>query len=376
MPTPAVPPEEIARRVRAYQDAVAQGYAPIGVVSSSGQQGAVAVAAERLGISRQPMLAAVRKHEMQRPAVKEEITLPQFVPDNIDVEEILDQMERDYVQRRAAANSRKWFKVRVNVLEPIAINWFGDPHLGSNGVNVPLMRYHIRIAKQTPGMYAGNLGDTVDGWGGRLIKLYAENNISKERERLLARWFLRGSGLRWLVWLHGNHDAMGGDFMHYMEACNAAVIPMLDWEAKFTLVFPNGREFKINAAHNHKGHSMWNELHGQKKEAMLGEPCDLIIAGHHHTWAHSKVELGNGRVVDMARARGYKEMDKYALHHQFPEQQYGASLVTVFDPVTERVTERIKVFADVEEGADYLTYLRGKGKGGGGHVKPKRKKAR
>ena len=76
------------------------------------------------------------------------------------------------------------------------------------------------LMAKTPGVYAVNIGDTTDNWGGRLIRLYAENDVSRQTERKLARWFLQESGIRWLVWLHGNHDTMDGAFTSYLEGIN------------------------------------------------------------------------------------------------------------------------------------------------------------
>jgi len=376
MPTPPLSAFEIQRRYEAYQQALAEGHVPMGQAVSSGKQGAIKIAAARLGVNSQGIYKAIKAHETAPEKKEPEVSLPVFPDDDIDALSILDHMAKRFKQRKAAADARKWFRVKVSTDEPIGITWFGDPHIGSNGCNVPLLRRDVDIASKTPGMYGANIGDTVDGWGGRLIKLYAENDVSKKTERLLARWFLRDSGVKWILWLAGNHDSMSGDFTHYMEACNVAMVPMIDWRAQFILAFPNGCEVKVDASHNHKGHSMWNPLHGQARAAHMEEPADLFIAGHHHTWATHSEELPDGRVVKLLRARGYKFMDTHAARWQFAEQQNGASIVTILDPLTDSLTERVKVFEDVEAGADYLTYLRGRVRGavtqvkGGGNGKP------
>lgn len=697
MPTPPLSAFEIQRRYEAYQQALAEGHVPVGNAVSSGKQGAIKVAAARLGVNPQGVYKAVKAHETAPEKKEPEVSLPVFPDDDIDALSILDHMAKRFKQRKAAADARKWFRVKVSTDEPIGVTWFGDPHIGSNGCNVPLLRRDVDIVSKTPGMFGANIGDTVDGWGGRLIKLYAENDVSKKTERLLARWFLRDSGVKWLLWLHGNHDchsedtrlltkrgwvdhesiedsdlvlgfnsqsgrsewqpikrvaryqhegemvhiqtrqldqlvtanhrvfarrylgkkkygpweffdaaalpnnfcvqtnatvqtagvaltddqirfaawiltdghinargdftifqskdggkieavlagcgfkysvttrvrsathicgkalkkpplptrtyyilaaskpaaqeiiktkdnlppwvddlderqfdvfmgalldgdgaratnrgvhssavlhgrrefleqvqaaavakgwrahlsvarekdyrlnvckrstahaitsknvsvvpysgtvwclevplgnfmvsrngkpcfsgnSMSGDFTHYMEACNVAMVPMIDWRAQFIVAFPNGCEVKVDASHNHKGHSMWNELHGQERAAYMEEATDLIIAGHHHTWAHKAKEMPDGRVVQLVRARGYKFLDTHAARWQFAEQQNGASIVTILNPLSDSPTERVKVFADVEAGADYLGYLRNRAKGGGNGKPAKRGK--
>lgn len=64
MPTPPVPPEEIARRIKAYDEAVAKGYAPIGSATRNGQIGAVKAAANALGIDQHGVRQAVARREL------------------------------------------------------------------------------------------------------------------------------------------------------------------------------------------------------------------------------------------------------------------------------------------------------------------------
>jgi len=284
--------------------------------------------------------------------------LPEFPDDDISAVQILDHMARRFEQRKRAAEAQKWFEIRVQEDRPIGILWFGDPHLGNNGCNVPLLRRDVELAANTPGLYGANIGDTVDNWGSKLVHLYASNDVSRSTERRLARWFLQDSGVKWLLWLEGNHDRMDGSFCTYMRAINANVIPMVDWRARFKLRFPSGRSVRVDAAHNHKGTSQYNDLHGQTKAAMMDEEADLYIAGHHHNWGIAYKELSGGRVSVLARCRGYKWIDEYAVHNGFNQQQNGAAILTLINPAAKTAASTIMAFADVEEGADYLRYLR------------------
>lgn len=312
---------------------------------------------QRTGQTSQPIAARHVTVGMHKPAFNG-FSVPAFPDESLPAEQILDHMERAFHQRKTAAAARKWFQISINENLPIGINWFGDPHIGSNGCNIALLRRDVKLVTQTPGMAGANIGDTVDNWSAKLIRLYADNDVSRKTERTLARWFLRDSGVKWMVWLEGNHDSMDGEFSTYLRTINANQIPMMDWRAQFVLAFPNGVKFKIDAAHNHKGHSMWNELHGQERAAVFEEDADLFIAGHHHNWAYKVKELIDGRVVTLARVRGYKFIDSHADRWQFPSQQQGASGVTIFDPITDSPTERIRFYADVAAGCRKLTYLR------------------
>jgi hypothetical protein len=289
------------------------------------------------------------------------VELPNFPDDDVDAEQILDMMQKRFSKRIEHHQSLHWFPIKFKTSEPIGIVVVGDPHLGSNGCNIPLLREHVSLMKSTPGCYAVNIGDTADNWGGNLLRLYAENDVSKSTERKLARWFLQESGVPWIVWLEGNHDHMDGGFVQYLKAINAKSIPMVDWRARFRLVFPNEVEARFDAAHNHKGHSMWNPLHGQTRAAHMDEVADVYVAGHHHTWALSTQEMADGRIIHLARARGYKFIDEHAHRHGFNEQQYGAAIMFVIRPKHNgNALKFIRSFADIEDGCEYLRIVQKK----------------
>ena len=291
--------------------------------------------------------------------VNEMVELPEFPDDDIPAEEILNHHEERFQKRLRHEESLKWFNVKIKDKKPVGITFVGDPHLGSNSCNVPLLRSDVDIMSNTDGVYCVNLGDTADNWSyGNLVRLYADNDVSRKTERRLARWFLQEAGVPWIVWLMGNHDAMAGEFPTYLKTLNAHQIPMLDWRAKFKLTFPNEREVRIDASHNHKGTSIYNRLHGQKRAALWNENADIYVAGHHHNWAMTQEELDDGRVVCLARARGYKWTDDFTVRHGFHDNVQGASIMFVIDASEESLTKRIKPFSDLEEGAEYLTWKR------------------
>ncbi len=325
------------------------------------EHGSQRKAAAELGVPRQTFITRL-KHGQKfgyRPNAAKDVELPVFPDDDIPAEDILDHMEKRFEQRLEHDNALNWFEIKINDPKPMGLTFVGDPHLGSNGCNIPLLRSDVEIMSSTPGVRAVNLGDTADNWSyGYLIKLYAENDVSRQTERRLARWFLEDAGIPWLVWLMGNHDAMAEGFGIYLKTLNAKRIPMVDWRAKFKLIFPNGREVKVDAAHNHKGTSIYNPLHGQKRAALWNEDADITVAGHHHNWALTQEELEDGRVVQLARARGYKWLDDHATTNGFTRKNHGASIMFIINPEAESETDFIQPYANLKRGADYLTYLR------------------
>jgi hypothetical protein len=286
------------------------------------------------------------------------VDLPTFPSDDIEAPEILAHMSRRFEQRVKREDALHWFRVGLPTDEVIGLTVVGDPHLGSNGCNTPLLEEDVRIMAETPGVHAINIGDSVDNWAGNLVRLYAENDVSKQTERTLARWFLQDSGVPWCLFLLGNHDVMDAGFAAYLETLNASTIPLVDWRAKFRLVFPGGREVRVIASHDFKGSSIYNPLHGQKRASLWGEDADLWVSGHRHNWAIQQDEMEDGRVVTFARARGYKWIDDFALRRGFSQQQHGASIMFVIDPLAKTPTGLVHPFADIREGAEYLKYKR------------------
>lgn len=299
------------------------------------------------------------------PTKEEAVELPGFLDDVDDdepVEEIIDRLARNFEREKRKAAARTWFPIKVKESKAIGLLFVGDPHIDDNGCNWPLLREHIRLCNETEGLYAVNIGDVSNDWGGRLIRKYADQDTSARTAQRLVEWFLLKSGIRWLVWLHGNHQHMGGT-MSLHEEMNRRYgtqrVAMLDWEARFTIDFPNGESFRVNAAHDFAGNSMWNPVHGAVKAAKFGNEIDILACGHKHNWAISQWEQSEqGNTPLMIRVRGYKHMDGYARRIGKYEQEEGQSILVVLDPNAETQAGRAIAFADVKKGAEYLAFLR------------------
>ena len=323
------------------------------------QHGTVAEAALESGLNRSTFESRYRraldKFGSDAEEQKNEAVLPTFPDEDISTPEIISHLKKRWEQKHAHEQAKKWFDIKIKSDDCYGLVVVGDPHLGTH-TNWGLLERDDEIMATTPGVGAINIGDTVNNWGMRLIQLYAEEDISRKTERQLAKWFLKDAEIPWLCWLHGNHDTMHSEFSTYLKAINVRQIPMIDWQAKFKLVFPS-TTIRVDAAHNHKGTSIYNPLHGQRRADLWGENADIFVAGHHHTWALQQHENAGGDVVVYSRCRGYKFHDEYANVHQFNEEQFGSSIMFVIDPVASANT-RVKPFADLKEGAEFLTWKR------------------
>lgn len=287
------------------------------------------------------------------------IAPPPQLDDDIPTTEIIESMAKRFKKRAEAHSAKKWMQFDVQGDLPIAINWFGDPHIDDDGCNWPALLKHIELCKNTPGMFGANIGDTHNNWVGRLTAQYASQETSRGTAWKLIDWFFKDSGVKWLLILLGNHDAWNFGAETFAHATKN-VARMADWRAQIKLRFSNGRECLIDAAHDHSGHSQWNSLHGQQKASVMGGVAHVYIAGHKHNWALASNECPHThRIYHLARARGYKHIDHYGENLGFGSQKYGSSIVTVIDPRADDVNF-VRCFADPQEGADYLTFLRDK----------------
>lgn len=315
----------------------------------------------RAGFSDRIRKAEALKHKV---AKDEAVEIPDFFDGDEPIDEIIDRMSRNFERAKKAQTSKQWFPVKLKDNKPIGILFVGDVHIDDNGCNWPALREHARISRETPGLYAVNIGDSANDWGGRLIKKYADQDTSVHTARRLVEWLLLESGFSWLVWLHGNHQHMGDSSALHQQMNKrhgTQRVPMLDWEARFVIQFPNGEEFRINAAHDFPGNSMWNPVHGVVKAAKFGNDVDVLVCGHKHNYAVSQweqPEQGNSPL--MMRVRGYKHLDDYARRIGKYEQEGGQSILVIFDPTAETRAGRIQAFVDVAKGAEFLTFLRDK----------------
>ena len=240
----------------------------------------------------------------------------------------------------------------------MGLAWLGDPHVDDDGCDWPTLRRHVKCIQETEGFHGCSIGDVSNNWVGRLAALYAKQSATAKEAWKLVEWLIKE--IDPLILIAGNHDMWSGagDPVNWMKKPHTVYE---DWSARIQLCFPNGTNTRLIAAHDMAGHSMWNQLHGPMKQAKFLQNADFYIAGHKHTWALSQIELPEAdRTPWLARARGYKFFDDYAVKLSLEEQRYGHSIAMIIDPNEDSPVRRVTCFADLEEGADYLTYKRKK----------------
>jgi hypothetical protein len=326
------------------------------------EHGTATAAAAARGITLRNFMKGLEREKKRDAKTKAEapapITFPKFSNPNAPIKQVIGRLAEDQARKAKRAAEEKWFRVHVRDKRPIGILWFGDPHLGTS-TNWDALNRHVKHCATVKGLYGANIGDTTNNWVGSLMRLAAEEDISRKTERRLAKWFLSEAGITWFLWLMGNHDEWneGADILRLMDIHNR--VPMFDWSAKIELVFPNRVKIRVHAAHDFPGNSMWNSTHAPARAPrMLGGGADLYACGHKHTWGIQQFEMPDaGKCPTAIRVRGYKTGDHYAKRLGFPEDENGFSILTIFDP-TAGPAGRVLSFADVDQGVKVLRSLR------------------
>jgi hypothetical protein len=327
--------------------------------------------AKHMGISRstvQNRLQIFREQRLQ-PNATPEVLHPDIPDPHLPVEELLDQAEARYKQLAKHAEAVKWFNITLTINGPVGVSFFGDPHIDDAGCDLTTLRHHCELHKKTEGLYAINDGDTTNNWVGRLGRLFAEQDASQDTARRFAYWLMSDSGVTWIAWILGNHDLWneGKEIMERMNAQRIALrhekfpgMQVSEWQARFNLVFPNGRKCPIWMSHDFPGHSMYNPLHGPLKAAMMRDRAAIYACGHKHNWGMFNLELpGTEHTFWLIRSKGYKRLDQHASKMGHDDQQSGASITAIIDPEASE-NNMVQCFHDMDLAADFLNFQRRK----------------
>ena len=283
---------------------------------------------------------------------------PSLVQEDIPVEELIERRLHDFQRKAEAYESRKLIPIKIKEPGPIGLIVFGDPHVDDDGCDWPSLLRDVEIAKKTPGMVAGNVGDLQNNWVGRLSRLYGEQSTSKRQAWQLTEWL--ATEVPWLFLIKGNHDLWTGtgDPLDYMKIPGQGVLEA--WSVRMALQLPNGREVRVNCRHDFPGHSQWNLVHGVSKAAQMHYSDHILLAGHKHVSGYNIVMQQDGMLSHCIRVGGYKKYDSYAKVGGFEDHNFASSCVCVINPEAETATGLVQIFWDVEYAADYLTFLKKK----------------
>ncbi len=323
----------------------------------------ITAAAETMGIARQTLQSRYREAlaRIGPLAVKPPEYLPPELPDERPTTpDLLRSRSQRFERLAEAKEAKRLIQVPVVVDGPIGIAHFGDPHVDDDGTNILALQRHVALINKTPGLLAGNVGDYHNNWVGRLARLYGEQSTSAQDAWQLVEWLIKACP--WLYLVSGNHDLWSGsgDPLQWI----ARQVPTLHQAhgVRLNLTLPSGRQVRVNARHDFKGHSQWNTAHGPAKAAQMGWRDHILTCGHTHVSGYQVVRDPATRLISHAiRVGSYKTYDRYADELGLPDQNIFVCPVTIIQPQYADDDPRlISVFFDPEMAASVLTFLRKK----------------
>ena len=341
-----------------------KGLSRTAIAAAVAECGSMRGAARELGVD-----PGTVRHHMKRWEARETLEVD-ALPEGVPVESLIAQRRAAYAAKSARIKAQAFRRINVRMNGPIGILHFGDPHIDDDGTDIDELLRHAELTRTTEGLYGANIGDVTNNWVGSLARLYAEQATSAKQARELAEYFLKA--VDWLYIVGGNHD-------YWTQGTG-----VLDWFAKqygylesgqfqysavrLGMLFPNGKEVRVNARHDFRGASEHHPTHGPAKAARMGFCDHIAICGHRHQSGYEIVvnpdpltgDGETGLITHAIRVATYKKIDSFQREKGFPYNNTGPGVVTVIDPGATRESNLVQVFLDAERGAEYLTWLRRK----------------
>tara|TARA_Y100000310_G_scaffold240945_1_gene244843 strand:- start:1058 stop:2146 length:1089 start_codon:yes stop_codon:yes gene_type:complete len=294
------------------------------------------------------------------PAIVEKspFTVAKRDPELMPVEDIIEFRKKQYTQKKISKETRKLVDIAINIDGPIGIAHFGDPHVDDDGTDLSQIIHYMDVLNITDGMYCGNLGDIQNNWIGRLATLYGQQSTSAVESWKLTEYFV--NKVNWLYLVAGNHDVWSGDGdpLEFIMRDHKGLYER--WGARMNLVFPNGKEIRINARHTFKGNSIWNTAHGVARAAQTGWSDHVLTCGHTHISGYQVIKNpASGLISHALQVASFKIMDNYADKLGLDDKNIFNCPVTIIDPRYDDDDNRlITTIFNPLVACEYLNYLR------------------
>ena len=280
--------------------------------------------------------------------------------ESMPIEDIIEHRKKQYDHKVGARDSRRLINIHINIDGPIGIAHFGDPHVDDDGTDLSQIIYYMDIINGTEGMFAGNLGDIQNNWIGRLASLYGQQSTSSKEAWRLTEYFI--NKLNWLYLVAGNHDVWSGDGdpLEFIMRDHKGIYQR--WGARMNLIFPNGKEIRLNARHTFKGSSIWNTAHGVARAAQTGWNDHILTCGHTHISGYQVIKNPSSGLISHAlQVACFKIIDNYADKLGLDDKNIFNCPVTIIDPNYKDHDNRlVTTIFNPQMASEYLTYLRTK----------------
>lgn len=279
--------------------------------------------------------------------------------------ELIEQASRNRTRLQQQLKAKQQSIIKINSLKPFGHALLPDQHMDAPGSNLALIYEDAKLIAKTDGLYATEVGDSIDNF--ILSKLHHaryEHIVTVKEAWALTEEYHRILAPKLLAAISGNHlnwtTQLGG--ADYLERVlrDAGVNALYDAdELFFYLKAPNGAQWHYGLRHHFRGGSQYHPVHSVVRyihsAAYRGE--DVVIAGHLHVAGHSEVQVHN-KMVHAVQVGSYKDrdLDDFCRERGFMSQHPWQVPMLIHFPETGRT----RFFPEMRENLDYLAYLRAK----------------
>jgi hypothetical protein len=243
---------------------------------------------------------------------------------------------------------------------PFMLIVLGDEHLDNPGTDLDLWKYWISFLDRGKHITGVSMGDMLDNWKRVLSFLYGLSESTEADGYTLVEHYIEQIGEDMDAWVWGNHDSWNG--AHYLFEIMIRKYGALQRLHSLRWVYrcPNGREISVKARHKWKGNSMYNEVHGLKRSAMMGEREHVLLGGHKHVSGDAKdKDPKTGFITHCYQVASFKVVDEYADQEDLSDKHMAPGVCLVVDPrLSDNDPDLITHFFDPAKGATYLAQLR------------------
>ena len=363
MPTPILSRKLALETVHAVAEAVERGFY-LHEKETTNQRSAKEEAAKVLGLASNTFWTRLKSAEKNYGLIPENFI--GRATSEVDIDDLENGLA--VLNRHAPINSQYITKARANWTricpvrkEPFGVAIVGDMHADNKGTDLAALKRDLNLLAASR-VRAINIGDTLDNfhYTGKLASKQAQNRMSDEEGLAVAKWIIRDSGVKWDAHILGNHDAWAGlPYAHlFQEWSKAGGSRFYDWIVRMEYHWEGG-SWSLLAAHDFKGHSIHNPLHGLFRRAKDDGTADAYAAGHRHNSADASFENGfRGKRYNYARVGSYKKWDSHAHRGGYDMQTEGAAAMFVIDPLADDMSSQCRVHPSIAEGLEILSMKR------------------
>ncbi len=263
-----------------------------------------------------------------------------------DIPPTLDEWTEEFTRRKDLREEFECLpdevEIRIETNQPIIIATIGDIHAGGGEVDYELLRRDIRFVASHPNAYAILGGDLMDAF---FFNPAQDMQIgSWNEQRMFSFAVLEELKDKILYMEQGDHDMWAGrtGTTIYEEIRSRFNIPIVRGSSRIRLNLPDVC-YQIVSAHQLPGHSMYNDVHPEMREARFGtQGADIYLGFHTHKKAFHKqmVDSFDGCKEQLYISSGpYKYSDEYSKKKGWSKQgvkRRGAVFMVVY-PFVKRM---------------------------------------